>query len=62
MRNGVCFGTYGHFSDSFLSAMEVETVCDNCNNKNLQLLGANKEFFLAKCDHVLYHLFAHITA
>ncbi|KAM7454365.1 hypothetical protein BLSTO_04877 [Blastocystis sp. subtype 1] len=32
--------------------MEVEAICDNCSNKNLQLLGANKEFFLAKCDHV----------
>ena len=42
--------------------MEVETVCDNCNNKNLQLLGANKEFFLAKCDHVLYRPFVPITA
>ena len=62
MPNGVCFIAHGHFSDSFLSAMEVETVCDNCNNKNLQLLGANKEFFLAKCDHVLYRPFVHITA
>ena len=41
-------------SNPLIHTMEVEAICDNCSNKNLQLLGANKEFFLAKCDHVLY--------